>query len=103
MEDDLLIVLSKFPSRDLDDLLMVAIIFTGFHALMHLGEMTESDNDAKWSFLKTILCHTVVLSLTSFSFILPKHKADRLFEGNTIMVEAQPSSLFPIKPFTAYL
>jgi len=87
-EDDLLVVLTKFTSHNLDDLLMVAIIFTGFHALMRLGEMMESDNDAKWSFLKTILHHTVVLSLASFSFILPKHKADWLFEENTVMVEA---------------
>jgi len=54
--------------------------------------MTEADTDAKRSFLKTVLRHTVVITQSSFSFILPKHKADRLYEGNTILIEARPSN-----------
>ena len=87
-EDDLLSILSLFTSDNLDDLLMVTIIFTRFHTLLRLGEMTEADTDAKRSFLKTVLRHTVVITQSSFSFILPKHKADCLYEGNTILIEA---------------
>ena len=54
-EDDLNLNLMSFNSSNLDDLLMVSIIFTGFHSLMHLGELTVSDNEAKCSFLKAIL------------------------------------------------
>ena len=60
-EDDLLI-LTTFNSSHLDDLLMVSIVFTGFHGLMRLGELTLVDNEAKHSFLKAILHHTVTLT-----------------------------------------
>ena len=39
-EDHLLLLLSLFTSDNLDDLLMIMIIFTRFHTLLHLGEMT---------------------------------------------------------------
>jgi len=62
MEDDLRVILTTFASGELDDLLTTSIIFTSFHSLMCLGELTLPDNDAKRSFLKTILCHTVIMT-----------------------------------------
>src|SRR5271168_4501630 len=41
---DLLYVLTKTPSpRSHDDLLFLALLFTGFHALMRLGELVFPD------------------------------------------------------------
>jgi len=60
-EDDLLVILTIFTSGSLHNLLTISIIFTGCHALMHLGESTLPDNEAKWMFLKTILHHTIIM------------------------------------------
>jgi len=65
-----------FALGELENLLTVSIIFTGFHVLMHLGELTLLDNEAKWTFLKTILHHTIIMTPSMFSFMLPLHKAD---------------------------
>src|SRR5882724_2110733 len=46
-EDDLQLILMNFNLTNLDDLLMVSIIFTSFHSLMHLGELTLLENEAK--------------------------------------------------------
>ena len=97
------VILTTFASGELDDLLTTSIIFTGFHALMHLGELTLLDNDAKRSFLKTILHHTVIVTPSTFSFTLPSHKADRFFDGNTVLLETRLGTLCPVKPLIAYL
>src|SRR5882724_5089041 len=103
MEDDLDLILMSFNSPDLDDLLLVSIIFMGFHSLMCFGELTVSDNEAKRSFLKAILHHTVVVTSSTYSFTLPSHKADRFFEGNTVLIKSQSSRLSPLHPFVNYL
>ena len=102
-EENLRVILDKFNSQNLDDLLTIAIIFMGFHTLMHLGELTVPNNESKWSLLKTILQHTIILTPTTYMFMLPLHKADWFFEGNTVMVEWHASSLSPHWPFTTYL
>jgi len=76
-----------------DDCMFLAIILTGFYGLMHIGELTQSHVRAKWSFLKTTLCHSPKFSAHSFSFHLPFHKGDQLFDGNMIMIEAHHGSL----------
>jgi len=102
-EDDLNLILTSFNSADLDDLLLVSIVFTGFHGLMHLGELTISDNEAKRSFLKAILRHMVIVTSSTYSFTLPSHKADRFFEGNTVLIESWSLHLSPLHPFINYL
>src|SRR5882724_8632808 len=103
MEDDLNLILTSFNSADLDDLFLVSIVFTGFHGLMHLAALTISDNEAKRSFLKAILRHTVVVTSSTYSFTLPSHKADRFFEGNAVLIESRSLRLSPLHPFVNYL
>ena len=93
----------QFTYGDLDDLLFTSIVFMGFHALMCLGKLTQPDSEAKCTFLKVFLHHMVVVTSSTFSFILPSHKADRFFEGNSIVIESRSGSPCPHKPFVSYL
>ncbi|KAF8574967.1 hypothetical protein K439DRAFT_1271807, partial [Ramaria rubella] len=92
IKEDLHRLLTKFDTVDYDDMLFLAILFTGFYTLMHLGELTQSDSKAKHSSKKTSMHHLVCFIGTHYSFHLPYHKGDRLYEGSTIMIEAHPSS-----------
>ncbi|KAF8573035.1 hypothetical protein K439DRAFT_1251537, partial [Ramaria rubella] len=52
----------------------LAILFTGFYALMRLGELTQSDSKAKRFSKKTSMHHSVRFVGTRYSFHLPYHK-----------------------------
>ncbi|KIJ39233.1 hypothetical protein M422DRAFT_78254, partial [Sphaerobolus stellatus SS14] len=67
------------PCPSHDELLFIAMLFTGFHGLLRLGELTIPDVVARCD--------------TRFSFILPFHKADCFYAGNTVMIQALPHSL----------
>src|SRR5882724_13150213 len=75
-EEDLIRILTSFSTELLDDLLFITIIFTGFHTLLRLGEMTQSDTVLKCTSKKLSLRHTVIISMGSYSFVLPSHKSD---------------------------
>ncbi|KIJ24644.1 hypothetical protein M422DRAFT_194441 [Sphaerobolus stellatus SS14] len=80
-----------------DDRLFAAMLLTGFFGLLRLGELTVPDNLRKRSFKKVIMRHTLSTETARFTFILPYHKADRFYAGNTVIIEALPGS--PINPF----
>ena len=65
----------------------------GFHALLHVGELTEPDQIAKELFVKTSLHNTLKLLPDIFSYHLPYHKGDWFFQGNIIMI-----CLIPVSP-----
>ncbi|KAF8591031.1 hypothetical protein K439DRAFT_1644463 [Ramaria rubella] len=89
IQEDLHRLLTKFDTVDYDDTLFLAMLFTDFYRLMHLGELTHK---------KTSMCHSVCFTGTRYSFRLPYHKGDRLYEGSTIMIEAHPSSALNAVP-----
>ena len=104
--DDLAMLYSEYTtSPSHDDLLFLAIMFTAFFALMRLGELVLSDNTAKRSYRKQSMRHTVVINPSSFSFLLPFHKADRFYEGNSILITSNNScnGVDPVAVFTSYL
>ena len=70
----------------LDDLLWLAMLFTGFHGLLRLGEMAASDDARKRNTRKYTRRLTVSLNNSNYSFTLKSHKADRFFEGNTVLI-----------------
>jgi len=74
-------------SLDHDEKLFLAILLTGFHGLLRLGELTFPDRVNSRDYRKVTLRHTVKISPTSYSFLLPGHKADRFFEGNSILIQ----------------
>ena len=89
------------PSHD--DLLFAALVLTGFHALMRLGELIFPDKKNLRNYRKISLRHSVSVLPTQYSFFLPSHKGDRTFEGNTILIQKLTTPTDPYSPFLAYL
>jgi hypothetical protein len=103
-EDDLCTLFARHGMGNYDNKLFLAMTLTGFHELMRLVELTQSDNKAKRSFSKLSLRHTFRITSDNYSFHLPYHKGDWFFEGNTILVELRPGSvIFPHKQVSAYV
>ncbi len=100
---NLLDIYSRSPSYD--DTLFLCIVFTAWHCLMRLGEITAHDNPAYRSARKTIKRFSVTISQSPrhISFFLPTHKADRLFEGSHIILEQRTHPLDPVAVFLRYI
>ena len=93
--DDLFLVLNSPESTpNHDDLLFHAQLLIGFFALLRLGELTYPNNQNLQNPQKISKCTSVQISENSFQFFLPGHKADRFFEGNSIVLLKNNSSLF---------
>jgi hypothetical protein len=103
-KDDLnLVALQLGPSPSHNDKLFLSMITTGFAALLRTQEMAFPDNKNKQNYQKTSLRHTVVIQSSQYSFLLPAHKADRFFEGNTIIITSNTLPSNPHLAFTQYL
>ena len=89
--------------QDHDIKLFLAIACTSFHGLMRLGESVWPDKLSLQDYRKVIKRSSVSLSADSFSFSLPFHKADHLFEGNRILITSSNSGNEPISAFTSYI
>jgi hypothetical protein len=101
---DLLLVLDSMVSEPShDNLLFAAILLTGFHALMRLGELVFPDKKALRNYRKISLRLSVSVLPSQYSFFLPSHKGDRFFEGNTIVIQKLTTPTDPYPPFLAYL
>jgi hypothetical protein len=101
---NLLLILHYIASQpSYDNLLFAALIITGFHALMRLGELVFSDKKKLRNYRKIALRHSVSILEHYYSFFLPSHKADPFFEGNTILVQKTDKPTDPYGPFTRYL
>ena len=72
-------------SSDHDDYLFVAMLFTGFHALLRLGELTTHDKVTLRDPSKYTLRSSFHWIPDGFDFWLPRHKSDQRFEGNHIV------------------
>ena len=92
---------SSSPSYD--DSLFIAILLTGFHGLLRLGELTWPDNRNLRDYRKVIMRSSVQILPKSYQFTLPGHKADRLFEGSQILIQSTEFSDDAWGPFTKYL
>ena len=86
-----------------DDLLFWSITMLGWYGLHRLGELVDPDSTALRAPRKRILRASVTQSPSHLSYHLPYHKADRLFGGNTCMIERQVSSLCPMDAVNKYL
>ncbi|KAF9036011.1 hypothetical protein BDZ89DRAFT_1090857 [Hymenopellis radicata] len=93
---------SLSPSSSHDDVLFVAMLHTGFGALLRLGEMTQPDNARLRNPRKLAKRISLFQVQNGFGFILPYHKADRLFEGNNIIVTKR-GGFDPLPIFYHYL
>jgi hypothetical protein len=86
-----------------DDKLFFAILLTGFHGLLRLGELVWPDNKSLQDYRKVILRHTTYIHDNSFDFHLPGHKGDRFFEGNQVIIQRTNTDDDPFSPFVTYL
>ena len=102
--DDLRLVCDRFKhTTSHDDLLFVALLSTGFHGLLRLGELTLPDNSSIRDWHKVTRCQSLVQRQNEFEFLLPAHKADWFFEGNRVLIRAFSSSFDPAPIFFRYL
>jgi len=102
--EDLETVVDKLSSSiDYDDVLFLTQLLTRFFPLFRLGEMTYP-NDPELRDPRKVTKHSSVQTDDiSYKFFLPGHKADRFFEGNTIIIRKNPHKFDPHKRFLAYL
>ena len=99
----LLILDSMVSSPSHDELLFAALVLTGFHALMRLGELIFPDKKNLRNYRKISLWNLVSVLPGHYSFFLPSHKANCFFEGNTILVQRLNTPTDPYKLFVAYV
>ena len=79
-----------------DDLLFGALLTTGFHALMRLGELAWADSVSLQSYRKVVLRRSLCINKSSYSFILPTHKTVTAGHGCEILVSAFSTSVDPL-------
>ena len=91
-------------SQKHDDLLLAALVVTGFHGLLRLGELTFPDSSYLRDWRKVTKRSSLVVHKHQYEFFLPAHKADRVFEGNKVLICSFPSSSFdPCPVFFRFL
>ena len=101
---DLQLVINHYSnSNSHDDLLFVSQLVTGFFALMRLGELTIPDDKTLFNHRKITSRTSVSLSDNDYRFFLPSHKADKFFEGNTVIIQRHSGSIDPLSLFKKYL
>jgi hypothetical protein len=77
-----------------DDLLFVALIFSGFFGLLRLGDMTFPDNPNIREWRKISRRSSLLVERSQISFLLPTHKGDNFFEGNKVLIHVfDPNSI----------
>ena len=81
----------------------MAIVVCGFFALHRLGELTIPDDRRLQESRKIIARSSAHCSTQAFGYMLPSHKADRIFEGSAILVSSSHEEINPQLFFQAYL
>lgn len=79
----------KYDNGTYDDLLWLAILFTGFNGLHRLGELVWPDLRSEQDYRKVIPFSSLRWSADPcphYTYHLPGHKGNRFFEGNTVMI-----------------
>lgn len=94
---------SLISQSSYDRQLFVLMLVTGTCGLLCLSKLTLPDNPAIRNFQKVTLRESLeFVGDTGFSFWLPFHKADQLFEGNTIVILPK-WNLYPLRILQQYL
>ena len=103
LRSELADITQQYTAPSFDDSLFLAILLTGFHGLMRLGELTWPDRKDLRDYRKVIMRNSVHIYPKSFDFTLPGHKADRLFEGSLVLIQSTDFDDDPWSPFARYL
>jgi hypothetical protein len=101
---DVRLVLHHYESSSQhDDLLFLSLFLTAFFALMRLGELVFSDDHFVHDWKKITRRSSVRFEDDSYGFILPAHKADRLFDSSRVLVCGDKFSFPTLLHFRRYL
>lgn len=102
--DDISMVANTLTaSSSHDDVLFVTQLLTGFYALLRLGELTFPDSKNLQDNRKVISRASLKIEENIFSFFLPGHKADKFFEGNTILLKKNSDVSDPHNALLRYI
>ena len=102
--DEIITLFSRLsPTTDHDTSLFLAIACVSFFGLMRIGENVWPDNPALHDYRKVIKRSSVSITMDCFSFLLPSHKADRLFQGNKILIHSSTAGPIAISAFSSYI
>lgn len=102
--EDLHTILVRFQASTIyDDILFLAMTWTGWHGLLRLSELTQPSRRRQRDYRKLMLRNDVRLSPTTCRLLLPTHKADQNLAGHDIILQRVAGHLDPISPFTTYL
>jgi hypothetical protein len=103
-KDDLHQVTNHYSnSQSHDDILFITQLLTGFFTLMRLGELTTPNDKSLLDHRKITSRTSVVVSNDEYRFFLPSHKADKTFEGNTVIIQCHDIAVDPLSYFKKYL
>ena len=102
--DEIITIFSRpSPTTDHDTSLFLAIACVSFFGLVRIGENVWPDNPALRDYRKVIKRSTVSITMDCFSFLLNSHKADRLFQGNKILIHSSTAGPTAISAFSSYI
>lgn len=98
-------LLEHYPPDSHDNRLFRALLLSAFFALHRLGEVTWPDNKELQTWRKVILRSSVTIFDRAYGYTLPAHKADRIFEGSSIVIEERldTDGINPFVEFKDYL
>lgn len=100
--DDLEQLLAIYSPTTHDNLLFRAMTLAAFFALHRLGEVASPDNAALRSSRKIIRRVSLSADGQFIRYVLPAHKADRFFEGSTIVLARRDDSFDPYNALVTY-
>ncbi|KAF9040841.1 hypothetical protein BJ165DRAFT_1329972, partial [Panaeolus papilionaceus] len=100
---DMISTVIKTLAFSFDDILFKAMLAVGFSALLRLGDISDPDNPSLKNPRKRSLRSSVNISPDSVSYVLPAHKADKYFEGNTVLLKNLWPSIDVFSLFLNYL
>ena len=102
--DDLGRVIAYYSSSTRhDDLLFVAMLLTGFFALLRLAELVFPDDKSIRDWRKVVKRSSLIVHDDFYEFLLPHNKTDPFFEGNRIIVRGDQFQHNPLEHFRAYI
>ncbi|KIJ37984.1 hypothetical protein M422DRAFT_259370 [Sphaerobolus stellatus SS14] len=90
-------------SESHNDLLFLAQVTSVFFGLNRLGELVWPDNRRLQSYANVPMRHSVRFENDHYSYHLPSHKTDKIFEGTRIVIQAIHANYDPVRLFKKYL
>jgi len=96
-------IIAQPSTLSYDKTLFITILLTGFFGLFRLNELLYPDNAKLRDPRKLMLRSSFSVSSSSFTGLLPGHKADAFFTGHQILIHKRDGPVNPVHFFSLYL